>query len=234
LVGFGDVFDVECNVKSHPKELLKQCFNFVNPKGRTFRFSNQDGFDNIKNNLTKKIEVLRKLVSMKKKIKIIISIFLIGIIGYLGFSIGSKLNHKKEVAERIKTIPKFSFKKLNGEAFTQKELNTTLPKLFIYFNSECEFCQGEAEQIQKNITQLQPIQIVMVSHESSEGIKNFAEKYHLINQKNILFLEDSTLLFSELFNAKSIPFLVLYSKNNQLIQKFKGATKIENVIKLLE
>jgi peroxiredoxin len=167
---------------------------------------------------------------MRKYLKIIIALVLISVIGYLGYSIGNKLNHKKEVAERIKTIPEFSFKTLNGEPFTQKELNTALFKLFMYFNSECEFCQGEAKQIQKHIPQLQHVQVIMVSHEPSNGIKIFAEKYHLANHKNIIFLEDEKLQFSELFDAKSIPFMVLYSKDNQLIQKFKGATKIEKII----
>ncbi|MCF6347539.1 MAG: redoxin domain-containing protein [Flavobacteriaceae bacterium] len=170
---------------------------------------------------------------MKKQLKIIIGIVLISIIGYLGFSIGNKLNHKKEVAERIKTIPEFSFKTLNGEAFTQNEVSETLPKLFIYFNSECEFCHAEAKQIQESIEQLKNVQLLLVSFEESEGIKAFAEKYHLVNYENIIFLEDSSLLFAELFDAKSIPFMVLYSKENQLIQKFKGATKIEKVISYL-
>ncbi len=171
---------------------------------------------------------------MKKKLKISIGIILIGIIGYLGYGIGSKLKHKKEVTERIKIVPEFSFKTLDGETFTQNELSTTLPKLFIYFNSECEFCQGEAEQIKKQLPQLQHIQIIMVSHEPSDGIKIFAQKYHLANQKNIIFLEDNRLRFSTIFDAKTIPFMLLYSNDNKLLQKFKGATKIEKIMALLE
>lgn len=173
-------------------------------------------------------------MSMKKKLKIIIGILLISIIGYLGYSIGNKLNYKKEVAERIKTIPEFSFKTLNGKLFTQNNISSTLPKLFVYFNSECDFCQGEAKQIKDNIEQLKNVQLLFVSFEDSKGIKTFAEKHHLVNYENIIFLEDEELQFSELFDAKSIPFMVLYSQNNQLIQKFKGATKIEKIIGLLE
>jgi thiol-disulfide isomerase/thioredoxin len=171
---------------------------------------------------------------MKKKIKIIIGIVLISSIGYLGFSIGKKLNHKKEVAERIQTIPVFSFKTLNGESFTQNDINTNLPKLFVYFNSECDFCHAEAKQIQEHLEQLKKVQLLFVSFEEPESIKKFAEKYDLLNKSNVLFLEDSTLLFAELFDAKSIPFMLLYSKENELIQKFKGATKIEKIIGLLE
>ncbi|MCF6348901.1 MAG: redoxin domain-containing protein [Flavobacteriaceae bacterium] len=167
---------------------------------------------------------------MKKQLKIIIALVLISIIGYLGYSIGSKLNHKKEVANRIKTIPEFSFKNLDGQPFTQKEVSRTLPKLFIYFNSECDFCHTEAKQIQEHLEQLKNVQLLFVSFEEPESIKTFAEKYDLLNKDHIFFLEDSTLLFADLFDAKSIPFILLYTKDNQLIKKFKGATKIENVI----
>ena len=167
---------------------------------------------------------------MKKYLKIIIGLVLISVIGYLGYSISTKINHKKEVAERIQVIPEFSFKTLSGEQFNQNDVNATLPKLFIYFNSDCDFCHAEAKQIQEQLKQLKNMQIIMVSHENSEDIKTFAEKYNLINEENIVFLEDEKLEFSEIFDANSIPYMLLYSKDNQLIKKFKGATKIENII----
>jgi len=170
---------------------------------------------------------------MKKYLKIIIGLTLVSIIAYLGYSISTKINHKKEVVERIQNLPEFSFKTISGEQFTQNEISITLPKLFIYFNSDCDFCHAEAKQIQEHIKQLKKMQIIMVSHENSEGIKAFAEKYNLINEKRIIFLEDEKLEFSEIFDANSIPFMLLYSKGNQLIQKFKGATKVENIINLL-
>ncbi|MCF6224364.1 MAG: redoxin domain-containing protein [Flavobacteriaceae bacterium] len=171
---------------------------------------------------------------MKKNIKILIVIILISTIGYLGYSISTKINHKNEIAERIQTIPNFSFKTLNGEPFTQNQISTTLPKLFIYFNSECDFCHAEAMQIQEHLEQLKNVQLLFVSFEEPESIKTFAEKYNLLNKGHIFFLEDSALLFANLFDAKSIPFMLLYTKDNRLIKKFKGATKIKNILKLLE
>ena len=169
---------------------------------------------------------------MKKYLKIIIGLTLVCVIGYLGYNISTKINHKKEVAKRIQSLPEFSFKMLNNQAFNQNNISTIQPKLFIYFNSDCDFCHEEAKQIQEHLKQLKNTQIIMISHENSEGIKAFAEKYNLINEENIIFLEDEKLEFSEIFDANSIPFMLLYSKDNQLIKKFKGATKIENIIKL--
>lgn len=170
---------------------------------------------------------------MKKQLKIVIAVLIISIIGFLGFKIGSQLNHKKEVAERIQSIPDFSFKTLSGDAFTHKDIDTKQPKLFVYFNSDCDFCHAEAQQIYDNLEKLKGIQVVFISFEPATSIKVFAEQYKLANEENIVFLEDVDILFSRLFDAKSIPYMLLYSKDNDLIKKFKGSTKIENILKAL-
>jgi thiol-disulfide isomerase/thioredoxin len=167
---------------------------------------------------------------MKKYLKLFIAIVLISIIGYLGYSIATKLQHKKEVTARIKTIPAFSFKTLDGKIFTNKNLDKTKPKLFVYFNSECEFCQAEAESIHKELDNLKNIQLLFISYEETDKIKAFAQQYELLNVKNIVFLEDKNIEFAPLFGAKGIPFMLLYDKDNKLIQKFRGVTKIEKIV----
>ena len=170
---------------------------------------------------------------MKKNIKLIIAIVLISIISFLGYSISKKISYKKEVTERIKTIPKFSFLSLNNVDFTQNNLAINNNKLFVYFNSECEYCQSEATQISQNLEEFKETQLIFISFEPLEGIKEFAKTYNLLDKENVIFLHDSKLEFSEIFDAKSIPFLLLYSKDNKLIEKYKGATKIENITKFL-
>ena len=170
---------------------------------------------------------------MRHTLKIIIGIFIIGIIAFLGYSIITNLNNKEKVADRIRTIPHFSFKTIEGEVFSQLEISKTKPKLFIYFNSSCDFCKAEAKQIQENSDQLDGVQLLFVSFEDKKEIKAFASEYGLLNQMNMIFLEDESMEFSEIFDVKSIPFMLLYSKENKLIKKFKGLTKIENVIMLL-
>ncbi len=171
---------------------------------------------------------------MKKYIKIAIAILIISIIGYLGVSITKKIKYKNEVAERIKTIPNFSFFTLNGISFSEKELTESTNKLFVYFNTECDFCQHEAQQISEHLSEFKNTQIIFVSFEEIETIKIFADKYNLLNKENVLFLQDKKLEFLEIFDAKSIPFILLYGSENKLIKKFKGATKMEKIITLLQ
>lgn len=171
---------------------------------------------------------------MKKYIKPIIGIVLISVIIFLVYNISKKISYKNEVTERIKTIPNFTFLTLNNEVFSEKELNKNIFKLFVYFNSDCDYCQSEATQISENIEQFKDTQFLFVSFEPIKDIKQFAKTYNLLDKENIIFLQDKEMIFEELFDAKSIPFMLLYSKDNQLIEKYKGATKIGNILKHIQ
>ena len=170
---------------------------------------------------------------MRKYIKVGALLFLVFVVSFLGYKINANLKHKKEVALRIKSVPRFTFKTLENKDFTQVNINQELPKLFVYFNSECDFCNSEAQKIHDNLESLKNIQILFVSHEEINGIINFSKKHQLENKANIIFLADTKLEFSEIFDAKTLPFMLLYSKENRLIKKFKGATKIDKIIEVL-
>ena len=167
---------------------------------------------------------------MKKTLQIVIPILVLSLLAFIGYKVVSKINHKKQVAENIKQMPNFSYLTLENKVFTQENLVQNKPTLFIYFNSECDFCNHEAEMVQQNVTQLQDIQVVFISYEPIEKIKQFASKFKLLNHDNIYFLCDSKITFATTFDVKSMPCLVLYDKENNLIEKIKGQVKIETVL----
>jgi len=84
--------------------------------------------------------------------------------------------------------------------------------------------------VQQNIEQLKDIQVVFISYEPVEKIKQFANNYKLLNYDNIYFLSDSKISFATTFDVKSMPCLVLYDKDNNLIEKIKGQVKIKTVL----
>lgn len=141
-----------------------------------------------------------------------------------------KIKHKKEVAENIKTIPSFNFQNVNGGRFTNKNILKNTPTLFIYFNSECEFCDEEAEMIKQNIDKFSTFQLIFVSIENPNKIKEFAINHKLINYDKINFLSDTQVSFAPTFDVKSLPCLVLYDKNQHLIEKIKGQIRPEILI----
>lgn len=170
---------------------------------------------------------------MKKKLKLILGVVLICLIGFLGYKITTKLNHKKEVAERIKTLPNFSFLTMKGEIFTQDHL-ARKPAIFVYFNSDCDYCQSEAVKIQERLSDFKDVQLIFVSFEEKDAIIKFAKQYKLDNQKSIFFLEDRKVEFSKIFDVNSIPYIVVYDADKKLLKKFKGATKVDKILEVLK
>ena len=171
---------------------------------------------------------------MKKYLKILIPILFIGAFCYFGYHIYSKIQHKKKVAENIKTIPTFEYQNINGKIFTNKDLKKNIPTLFIYYNSECDFCNEEAQMIKKNIAKFTNFQLCFISFEEHNQIKSFATKYQLNIYDNVHFLCDNKITFASTFDVKSMPCLVLYNKDQKLIEKIKGQVKTETILKKLE
>ncbi len=170
---------------------------------------------------------------MKKYLKIILLITFIGTLFFLGHQITSKINHKKEVIENIKTIPQFSYQDINGETFTNENLRKATPIIFIYFNTECEYCIEEAKMIRENIENFKTVQFIFVSFEKLEKIKNFTKNHQLMSYDNVHFLHDSKVTFATTFDVNSLPCIVLYDKNQKLIEKIKGQIKPVALIKKL-
>ena len=171
---------------------------------------------------------------MKNKLKILIPLLFLALLGYFAYQICSKLQHKNEVAAHIKTIPPFNYLSVKGGVFTNKNLKTSIPTLFIYFNTECEYCNEEANMIQANIEKFNDFQLVFISFEKPNIIKSFAATHQLLNYDNIYFLSDTKATFATTFDVTSLPCLVLYDKNQNLIEKIKGQTKAEVILKKLE
>jgi len=170
---------------------------------------------------------------MKKYLKIILTLTFICILVFFSYKTVIKINYKKVAAQNIKTIPEFSYKDINGLFFNNHNIKINTPTLFIYFDSGCEYCNEEAEMIKKNIEKFKNIQLIFVSFEQPALIKTFATKHHLISYQNIHFLYDNKITFAKTFDINSLPYLILYDKDQKLIAKIKGQTKTEILLKKL-
>ncbi|WP_445908814.1 peroxiredoxin family protein [Yeosuana sp.] len=169
----------------------------------------------------------------KKKTLILIFITIVSLLSYLGYNIITKAKQKREIAKQIQTIPEFELQTLDNITFTNTSLKTNTFTIFIYFNSECDFCQYEAESISQNIDKFNNVQFVFVSTEDITAIKQFSEKYNLINQSNITVLYDNSFHFTTQFNAQSIPYVLIYNQNNELIKKHNGQLNANGILRVL-
>ncbi|WP_353167664.1 redoxin domain-containing protein [Flavobacterium sp.] len=171
---------------------------------------------------------------MKHYLKIILPIVFVGLLGYFGFQIVTQINHKKQVAENIKTMPAFSYENVKGGFFSNENIIANKATLFVYYNSECEFCNEEAKMIQENRAKFSNVQLVFISNENPKEIIAFATKHKLNIDDTISFLSDRKMSFRTTFDVKSLPCMVLYNKDKQLIEKIRGQIKVETLLKKLQ
>lgn len=157
---------------------------------------------------------------------ILIPVFMIGLLFYLFFN----FKEKKEKIARLENIPLFTLKAIDGSSFTSQNLKNT-NKVIIYFSPDCHFCQAEAEELNKMHKNYKNTEWIWIASEPLEQIKTFAEKYKLHNYQNIHWCYDDKANFYRRFQMKSVPYFLVYDKNNHLINRNSGAIKLTKLLK---
>ena len=171
---------------------------------------------------------------MNKKIILFICVVsILSLLSYLGSSIVRKTKEKNIIEQQLQVIPKFELLTLDEKVFNNSSLKPNLYTIFIYFNSECDFCQHEAQSISDNLNEFIDVQFIFVSTESIADIQQFSEQYALTDKENITFLHDKKTIFSTQFDATSIPYILIYDKNQKLLEKRKGQLNASGILKIL-
>ena len=175
---------------------------------------------------------------MKKIIKILIPFVLFFIIGFLLLKSHEKVKCRKQVEQQITNLPDFNFLEINSnKQFSKHLLDTNKSVIFIYFNTECEHCRYELEQISSNINKFNNCQILIISIEEPEIVKTFVKKYNLLNQNNVIILYDKDLVFENIFGNCPFPTSFIYNKKwvaSELPSKlpvFLGIGEKEKILK---
>lgn len=170
----------------------------------------------------------KKSIIKKSILAVVLCLF-----GFIGYKMYQKMNYKKQVAQQIASLPAFSFADLQGNTFTNSHLKQNLATVFVYFNSECDFCLHEAQSIQANLSKFNETQFVFISTEEQEAIEKFAREQQLLGVANVTFLQDRTHNFAKDFDANSIPYSLIYNKQGVLLARHKGQIKAETILQVL-
>jgi len=171
---------------------------------------------------------------MKQYFRIVAPIIVIIALFYTGYKIVELSRHKKNQAEKIVHIPSFELKSTLGEDFTNKNLKKNVPVVFFYFNSECDFCQVEIQDVVRNMKKFEGIQLIFVSFEPVQKIIMFQATYKLDIYNNVVFLSDCKNTFSEIFGVKALPSSLVYDKNGKFVNRNNGAVKVDYLLKMLK
>lgn len=154
-------------------------------------------------------------------------IYLFCSLGFLLFS-GSGLIYLNVIQRNSKNIT--ASKDKIGFLIGLQSMNPA-QMIIILFSPTCEHCQYEAQEIKNHIQDFGDTKIIMVSSDDSISVKKFAVDYQLDNIPNVQFLYLPKEKIFEAFGSTSIPRILIYNREGNLVKDFKGETKIENILK---
>jgi hypothetical protein len=146
---------------------------------------------------------------------------------FMAYATIEKINHKKLAGQNLKSLPNLLLVDLDSTRFY---LRSDRKKILVYFNSTCDNCQHEIEEIIKNKKSFEESDIVFMSSESISAIKSFVEKNYSSNLINIKFTKISVEHAYQAFGDSRVPQIFIYASDGALIKQFLGETKVDAIL----
>ena len=171
---------------------------------------------------------------MKKIVFRFVAYVLLFMLGFLSYNVVYEITEKQQAAEMRQSLPAFSFQGLAGQAFELGDLAAGRPTLVIYFHPDCDHCQYEARAVRDSLHRFAEANVLLVSNEPIERLREFGEAYDLLGTPNVHILHDANGDFKRLFGTSSVPSIFIYNRNRELVKHYKGETKVEAILTYLE
>jgi len=170
---------------------------------------------------------------MKKVLRYLIVIVVLGGVLFLTSRTWKSYQTKKEIERRVQTLQHCSFQTTTGKEIYLDEFDPSQPTIIIYFHPECEHCQYEAREIGFHADELSRTNLVMITPDDSiQRIEKFARVNHLWELNNFELLKDSKYAFKKYFGTAKVPSIFIY-KNHHLLKRYSGETKIEAILSII-
>ena len=168
---------------------------------------------------------------MKRKIGIVAFVAFILLDIVLIYYFAQSYQEKKTVTEKIEVLPSFSLEDVYGAVFTEKSIPSENWIVVVFFNSECDYCQSEAEQLSELKSGIEDIRFLWISSEPIETIRHFQKANNL---EEITFLHDEQNKIAQEWGISTTPQFLIYTPQKRLFKNHKGALRIDHLIKQLE
>jgi thiol-disulfide isomerase/thioredoxin len=148
------------------------------------------------------------------------------------YGIVKKIHERNISRERIKTLPEFSFKTLNGSIFKSDQIKEG-PVLILFFNPECEHCQYQITSLFKNVALPKELNVLLISNSEPRPIMKFLKDNNLSEYPELTVMIDETFKFRECFGTDIVPATFIYNKDLKLVKYYKGEVNPETILKCL-
>jgi peroxiredoxin len=166
-----------------------------------------------------------------------IAILWILVIGNLLFRIYERVNEKAEADTNRQELPELQLMDVDsGEKVTTIDFtkSSNKPTVIIHFNPGCDYCQHEAEGLQKNqSSEKEELEWLWVSAAPVDAMRQFAKDYELQGMSNVHFLQYQEDAFLEAFGTNFLPSTFIYDSEGSLIRHFSGEVSAAKILECI-
>jgi thiol-disulfide isomerase/thioredoxin len=114
--------------------------------------------------------------------------------------------------------------------FHTNTLSARKPVVLLFFSSNCDHCQKEAEDLVHHKETLKKIKLVMISTEELYVIRNFYEQYGLSAVNKLIIGKDIRYAGIKHFQFESIPYCAFYSKGHKYLGSLERNFNTNSII----
>jgi peroxiredoxin len=128
-------------------------------------------------------------------------------------------------------LPTMPITFLDGTTVQAKSLTGSL--ILILFQPDCDHCQREAQEFQKNLAAFNNYTLYFVSSVGIPETEAFAKQYGLSGHANVKFGVTAVENVLNNFGAISAPSMYIYDGGGKLVKKFNGETDIQQILEAI-
>jgi peroxiredoxin len=103
------------------------------------------------------------------------------------------------------------------------------PVLLVVFNTECELCNYEINEIRDNIRLFNKYRIILASPQDFKVLRLFYQQMGLHKFPGIFMGNDPGYQLGRHFNIRAFPSMFVYNSGGQLVRKFNGSETIQEI-----
>jgi glutaredoxin len=149
---------------------------------------------------------------------------------FMIYLIIERVNHKRLTRQDRQNLLNFHMFDFDSTRFY---LSSNRKTIVVYFDSECDHCQYELNQIFINSNSFKDSDVILTSSELINTIKRYAERNCPRDLGNIRFTKINQDEAYKTFGSLAVPQIFIYGADGILIKEFKGEIKIDVVLQYL-
>ena len=166
-----------------------------------------------------------------KKVTTLLSVFIVSLFATMNLSAQENIDPNAPFL-KDKNIPKFTLNLTTGKSFSNTQIPKTKFTCIIIFSPDCSHCQDEAAELTKNADKFKSVFFIWNSYKEMADIKDFATKYGLDKQANVVVGRDPEFSIPVFFRPRMTPFVAFYA-NGQLLKVYEQGVKVPELLKII-